>query len=59
MRKAASDKAQAVVWIWFWVTLFLLLVLGVAWGLMHHASVELPLRPHAPTLPGQPPRPLP
>lgn len=59
MRKAASDRAQAVVWIWFWITLFLLLALGVAWGLMRHTSIDIPARPHAPTLPGEPPRTLP
>jgi hypothetical protein len=58
MRKAASDGAQAAIWIWFLAMLAVLIVLGVAWGLRHRVSPHAPdLQPELPTLPGKTPEP--
>jgi hypothetical protein len=58
MRRAASDGAQAAIWIWFLVMLAVLIALGVAWGLRQRLSPNAPdLEPELPTLPGQAPRP--
>ena len=58
LRKAASDGAQAAVWIWFLVMLLVLIVAGAVWGLGHRLSVRAPeLSPALPTLPGKMPHP--
>ncbi len=58
MRRAASDGAQAAIWIWFLITLAVLIALGVAWGLRQRLSPSMPqLQPELPTLPGRPPEP--
>jgi hypothetical protein len=58
MRRAASDGTQTAVWVWFLVTLAVLVALGVAWGLRHRLSPQLPnVEPELPTLPGKPPEP--
>jgi hypothetical protein len=58
LRRAASDGAQAAVWVGFLITLVVLLVLGVAWGLSHRLSIQTPgVSPELPTLPGKPPEP--
>lgn len=60
MRRAASDRAQTVIWIWFLATLAVLIALGVAWGVGSRISPRAPqLRPELPTLPGLPPEPQP
>lgn len=57
-RRAASDGAQAMVWLWFFLMLAALLVLGVAWSLSHRVSLRAPhVEPEPPTLPGQLPEP--
>jgi hypothetical protein len=60
MRRAAGDGAQAAIWVWFLATLAILIALGVAWGLRHRVSPQLPeMQPELPTLPGRPPEPRP
>jgi hypothetical protein len=56
LRKAASDGAQASIWIWFLAMLALLIVLAVGWGLSHRVSPHAPdMQPELPTLPGKQP----
>jgi hypothetical protein len=58
LRKAASDGAQAAIWIWFLAMLAVLVVLGVGWGLSHRVNPHAPdLQPELPTLPGKTPEP--
>lgn len=58
MRKAASDGAQAAIWVWFFVMLAAVVVLAAAWGLRHRLTPRAPdLQPSLPALPGQPPEP--
>jgi len=58
LRKAASDEAQASIWIGFLVALIVLILIGIGWGLSHRLSLHAPqLRPELPTLPGTLPEP--